>query len=286
MFSHRLVLVSGKGGVGRSAVAAALALAASRAGRRTLALALSDGLGLAAHLRSGPPSYDPEPVRPGLWLAGVSRSRALDEYLKLQLRVPQAAPTRHLTSALDLLVDTAPGVREIVSIGKPVYEVWRDTWDLVVVDAPPLGQLESYLRAPETIAGLVPSGTVRAQAGRIGATLADPAVAALVLVVTPAELPVTETLETVASLAEDPPIAVAAVVANRVLEPLEVPAEALAAVPAGPHRDAALLHLGLAAGQERWLARLPPGPRLPFLFGLLTPGEVAAQLAVDLERPR
>ena len=85
------------------------------------------------------PTDRPTEVRPGLFAISMDRSQALDEYLKLQLHVPQGAPTKQLASALAVLADTAPGVREIISIGKPVYEQWRNTWDAVIVDAPSLG---------------------------------------------------------------------------------------------------------------------------------------------------
>jgi len=286
VFDKRLLIVSGKGGVGKSAVAGAIAIEAARRGLQVLAMGLTDPVGIAGHLAAPHARYEPLQVRPGISLVVIDRARALDEYLKLQLRVPKMAPTGQLTRALNLLVDTAPGVREIISIGKPVYEVWKDRWDLVVVDAPALGQLRSYLRAPETIAGLVPAGAVREQAASIGRTIADPAVAGLVLVTTPAELPVVETLESLHDLEVDAPIEVTRIIANRVLDPLDVERDRLAQVPDGPARSAALLHLDMVEDQHRWLARLPAGIRLPFLFGTLTPEEVAARLSEELGAER
>lgn len=278
MLDRNLVFVTGKGGVGKSAVAAGLALLAARSGQRVLALALTDPIGLAAHLRAERIGYAPAEVLGGVHLAAVDRSRALDEYLKLQLHVPQAAPTKQLTRALNVLVDTAPGIREIVSIGKPIYEVWREAWDLVVVDAPPTGQIESYLRAPEAIKALVPAGIVQEQAGRLEKTLTAPTTG-LVIVTTPNELPVVETIEALEALRRDVAIAPPQVIANRTLDPLGLSSKRLAAVPAGAARDAAELHLHLYAEQELWLGRLDDPPRIPFLFGLITPGEVAARLA-------
>lgn len=279
MLDLDLLLVSGKGGVGKSAVTAALARLAARLGRRVLAVAMVDALGLSAHVGVDRLPYDPVRVAPGLYAAAVDRARALDEYLKLQLKVPRPVPTVPLTRALNLLVETAPGVREIVSMGKPVYEVWRGEWDLVIADAPSLGQLRSYLRAPTTIADLVPAGAVRRQADDLRRTLADPTSSGLLVVATPAELPVSETLEALAITAAERTIAVAGVVANRVLEPLGIPEPVIAEVAPGPARDAALLHLGLQEAQARWLARLPDPLHLPLLFGMRTPVEVSARLA-------
>lgn len=284
MLGRRLLLVSGKGGVGKSALTAALSIVAARQGRRVLALAMTDAIGLAGHLGVDDLSYEPTPIQPGLYGSAVNRSRALDEYLKLQLRMPRAMPTGQVSRALNLLVDTAPGVREIISMGKPIYEVWKDEWDVVITDAPSLGQLQSYLNAPATITDLVPAGAVQEQAASLHDTLSDPGTSGLVLITTPEELPVGETAEAIADLEADPRIAVACVAANRVLAPLEAPPVAVAELAPGPWRDAALLHTGLRDSQTHWLGRLPAGPRLPFLFGLHTPAEVAAQLADEWER--
>lgn len=278
------MLVSGKGGVGKSAVTAALSILAARQGRRVLALAMTDAIGLATHLGVDDLTYEPTPLQPGLYGSAVNRSRALDEYLKLQLRMPRAMPTGQVSRALNLLVDTAPGVREIISMGKPIYEVWKDEWDVVITDAPSLGQLQSYLNAPATITDLVPAGAVQEQAASLHDTLSDPGTSGLVLITTPEELPIVETAEAIADLDADPRIAITCVAANRVLAPLEASTAAVAELSSSPWRDAGLLHTGLRDSQETWLGRLPAEPRLPFLFGLHTPAEVAAQLADEWER--
>ena len=120
MLDRRLLLVSGKGGVGKSAVSAAFAILAARRGKRVLALAMTDRSGLAAHLGVDELTYDPIRIGPGLYAALVDRSRALDEYLGLQLHMPRSLPTRQLSNALSVLADTAPGIREIVTMGKPM----------------------------------------------------------------------------------------------------------------------------------------------------------------------
>ena len=284
MLERRLILVSGKGGVGKSAVAAALAMLAARRGRRVLALAMVDSTGLAAHLGVDRLGYEPERIQPGLYGAAIERARALDEYLKLQLKVPRAMPTGQLTHALNILADTAPGVREIITIGKPLYEVWQDEWDLVVADAPSLGQLQSYLNAPDTITGLVPTGAVQEQAAVMRTTLADPLISGLALVTTAEELPVNETNEAIAEIDAGRQVPIVSVIANRILDGLDADRDTLEALDPSPARDAALLNGGLAASQAIWLDRLPSGPKLPFLFGLHAPVEVATRLSEECER--
>lgn len=283
MLDRRLLLVSGKGGVGKSAVTAALAILAARHGKRVLAIAMTEPLGLAVHLGVDSLGYEPVPIRPGLHAARVDRANALDEYLKLQLRLARSMPTGQLSRALNVLVDTAPGVREIITIGKPIYEVWLDDWDLVVADAPPIGQLQSYLTAPRTITGLVPTGAVREQAARLEATLSNPATSGLVLVTTAEELPIIETREAIARIDKERQIVIVDVLANRVFEPLVTARETIEALEASAARDAGILHTDLTDGQLEWLDAIPDDPRLPFLFDVRTPAEVAERLADQLE---
>ena len=274
-----MVFVSGKGGVGKSAVTASLALRAARLGQRVLVIGMVENIGIAAHLGSETLSYKAHRVRSGIHALAVNRTDALDEYLRLQLRVPRPAPTKILSRALSVLAETAPGVREIITIGKPVFELWQERYDLVIVDAPPLGQLFSYLRAPGTIGDLVPAGPIRLQAERMRAALEDPEASQLLLVTTPDELPVLETQHALQQLDNEPVIRLSGVVANRVLPELELTAAQIGTLPPGVHRAAADHHRTVQLQQSRWLGELPEGPRLPYLFGIHTAAEVAEKLA-------
>ena len=279
MAETELIFVSGKGGTGKSAVAAATAISRARTGQRILVIDMGQSLGLGAHLRTPDLGYRPTEVRPGLFAISMDRSQALDEYLKLQLHVPQGAPTRQLAGALAVLADTAPGVREIISIGKPVYEQWRGTWDSVIVDAPSLGQLQSYLRAPTTISSIVPTGNVKGQSERLEATLLDPAITSVLIVANPAELPIRETIESVAVLTGEHLCPPPRVVMNRLLPESGLEHDRLDELPKGSVRDAASLQLALQAEQAEWSAEISWEIGLPYLRGVLTPGEVAEQLA-------
>lgn len=272
-------MITGKGGVGRSAIAAALALRAVHAGRRVLAIAMTDDLGLAVHLGRERLTYAPQEIRPGLHALAVHRPTALDEYLKVQIGVPRITRMGPAARAFDALASTAPGIREVITIGKVLWEARRGNWDLVVADGPPLGQIGSHLRAPRTVSELVSVGRVQEQAAWMSTLMADPSVTRLAIVSLAEELPVTETLETLAWLEGQDLVAEPIVITNRTLRPLEVAAADLDRLAPGPARQAALLHETLVHEQQRWSADLPPGPRLPYLFGLLTPAEVAARLA-------
>jgi anion-transporting ArsA/GET3 family ATPase len=280
LFDRSLLLVSGKGGVGKSAVTAALSILASRRGQSVLAISMTDDPGLGSHLGVDRLGYTPQQIRPGIHALTIDRSQALDEYIRLQLHAPRIAPLGPVARGLNALADTVPGIRDIITVGKALFEAGKGTWDVVVADAPPLGQLASYLRAPVTIAGLVPVGRVRDQALRYEQELSDPTHSGLVLVATPEELPVVETLEAYDELAglTDIPL----VITNRVLAPLGVSEDTLAGLAAGPHRDAGLLHRGLYGAQRRWGADLPAGPEVPYHFGVHTAGEVAVLIADSL----
>jgi anion-transporting ArsA/GET3 family ATPase len=279
MPASRLIFVSGKGGTGKSAVAAATAIDFARRGHRVLAIDMLGQTGLAVHLRSPGISYGPIEVRPGLFAMTMNRSDALDEYLKTQLHIPHGAPTRQISGALAVLADTAPGVREIISIGKPVAEARTDAWDVVVVDAPSLGQFQSYLRAPRIIAELVPTGNVRRLASGLKARLLDDEVTSIHLVTTPAELPTIETQEAIATIADENLAPEPTVVFNRVLAPSGMSSDEAEHLGNGPLRDAATLQIDLETEQTYWMNELAHASTLPYLFGVFTPGEVAEQLA-------
>jgi len=278
MLSKRLVLVSGKGGVGKSAVAAGLALLAQRSGLRVLAVEMGSPGGISTHLATGPLDFKPREVRPGLHAMHIVRSEALLEYLALQLRLPGMGRFGVVARAFDALATAAPAIREIITIGKILWEVREDRWDLVVADAPPTGQIGSYLRAPRSIAELVPSGRIRSQSAWMGDALADPEITQLVLVTLAEELPATETMETIAWIEDQAVVGHPLVIANRI-----IPELADRATPPGPVGEIVTLHRSLWEEQQEWLAKLPPDLELPYMFGLFTPGEVSAHMSDELE---
>jgi anion-transporting ArsA/GET3 family ATPase len=262
-----------------------LAHLAAADGKSVLATAMTDGTGLAAHLGLPGLTYEATPVTSNIAALAVDRRRALYEYLRLQLRLPAVAPISQFTRLFRVLVDTVPGVREIISMGKPIQDLLRGTYDLIVVDAPPLGQLFSYLSAPETISRLVPSGAVRDQATSMKEILGDAATSGLVLVTSLEELPVVETLEAVARLDDAAVIDLAVVVANRALDPLQVDPDTVASLSPGPIRDAASMHIAFTEAQQHWEGLLGPALRIPFLFGREAPTEVVSGIAESWEQP-
>ncbi len=279
--STRLVIVTGKGGVGRSAVAAAMAIAAGRQSRQVLAVAMTDPTGLASHFGRATLGYTAVQVAPYVHAMGIDRARALDEYLKLQLGFGARAPLMPVARSLEAMAETVPGIRDVITMGKVLHEVQSKRWDLVVADGPATGQIMSYLRAPNTVAGLIPTGRARRQADEMTATLAGEE-SVLAMVTLAEELPVTETIESIQELERERPISLAGIWANRLIEPLGVSAAALESVKSVEARNAGLLHRGVYENQRRWRKYLPSHHRLPFLFGIHEPTQVARRLAEEV----
>lgn len=275
----RLVLVSGKGGVGKSAVAAAHALAAKRAGRRVLAIDMANSGSLGAHLGEPDLTFAPRVVGEGLEAMTLDRADALIEYLRVQIGVPAVATIGPAARAFDALASTAPAIREVVSMGKVLWEVKKGEWDLVVADAPPTGQIGSFLRSARTVRQLVAAGRILDQVEWMEQLLTDPSRSELVLVTLLEELPVLETVETIEWVRDEGLVGRLTVIANRVLPPLgaEMPTGE------GPIVEAASLHHELWSEQQEWAARLDTDRSLPYLFGTHTPAEVAEQLADIME---
>lgn len=270
----RLILVSGKGGVGKSSLAASLALAHQRTGAKVLAIDVSGAGGLAAHLGTTGLDFKAASVKPGLDALAIDRSKALIEYLQVQVGLPGLATLGPAARFFDALASTAPGVREVVTLGKVVWEVLQRKYDVVVGDCPPTGQLTGLLRAPRTVADLVPAGRIRQQADLMSEVLDSAERSELVLVTVAEELPILETEETLEVLEKEKLIGSTMVVANRVLPPLATEAKG-----SGVVAEAAAMHRSLYRRQQEWLRRLPPRKSFPYLFGLLTESEVAARLA-------
>lgn len=220
LLDRRLVFVTGKGGTGKTSVATGLAVLAARHGRRVLLCEAEPAGALANFLDTAPTSFDEREVAPGLWVMSMDTEASLKEYLRLQLRIPLLARLGPLARTFDFMANAAPGVREILVVGKLCWEVRSGTYDLVVVDAPASGHVVGQLTAPDAIRELVKVGPVREQTAWMLDILGDPVRTGVVVVTTPEEMPVNETVELAARLRDETVVDLAAVVVNRLLPEL------------------------------------------------------------------
>lgn len=220
LLDRRLLFVTGKGGVGKTAISAALASLAAARGKRTLVCEVDAKGDLARFFETTPTTFEPREVQPGLSVMTLTTEESLREYLRLHVRLPLLARIGPLARSFDFVANAAPGVREILTVGKVTWEVREDHYDLVVVDASASGHVVSQLGAPEAIEDLVQVGVVREQTGWMQDILHDPARTGVVIVATPEEMPVTETIELAERLRTETRVDLAAVVANRVLPEL------------------------------------------------------------------
>ncbi len=265
--------MSGKGGVGKSTVSAAIGMASAGRGLRTLLIEVASQERMSLLFdQGGPIGYHATPVYPGLDAFSIDPQKALEEYLVSQLKVRAVVERLVSNGAFGHLTAAAPGLRELVTLAKIRQLLESGRHDLAVVDAPATGHGLGFLKVPRTFTHVARVGPVHTRATWVAEFVEDPERTGVVLVTTPEELPVTETLEAIADI-EGEPVPFAGVIANAVLEPLfdAADAAALGSVrrrgAAAAAAAAARTRIAHTADQQDQLERLRPClAELPFLF--------------------
>lgn len=259
----RLHVVTGKGGTGKSTVAASLALALASTGRHVLLCEVEGRQGIARMFDVDPLPYAETRIARGLADASgragevhalhIDAESALLEYLTLYYKLGRAGRALEKFGVVEFATTIAPGVRDVLLTGKVFEAVERNSrqrnaqvYDAVVLDAPPTGRITQFLNVNGELAGLAKVGPIRAQADKVMTLFRSPRTA-IHLVTLLEEMPVTEAVDGITELrAADLPVG--AIVSNLV-RPQEVAADLLADV--GSDRGRALVAEGLeAAGVE------------------------------------
>jgi anion-transporting ArsA/GET3 family ATPase len=302
LLDKRLIVVTGKGGVGRTTVAAALGLAAARAGKRTMIAEVAQQERLSRAFRREGLGYSEAQLAPNLFGMSIDPQRALDEYLAQQIGGTLAGLLFH-NRIFEYFTAAAPGVRELTTVGK-VWELAQlerrssaDPYDLVIMDSPASGHGLAMLRAPRTFGEIARVGPIRRRAEMIHSFLRDPARTGLVSVALPQEMPVNETLEFRVKLREEMGMRTDMVVVNALLPDRfsSEEAERIEAVNGGHGAPevAAALRAALsehrrARSQRAQLRRLkkdvPDAVTLPYLFEPELGLKDFEKLSVELER--
>ena len=266
LFRRRALWVTGKGGVGKSTISAALALAASQRGLKTLLIDVEANGDAARFLDAGPPRYEARQARPNLFHLALHPEEVLDEYMQVALRIPRVRRLGPIRRIFDFIATAAPGIKEVLIAGKVGFELRaeegrRPRWDVIVVDAAPSGQVVSHLRGPRTIQEMVGVGMIRNQTAWVQEILEDPEITGVVVVSLPEEMPTAETAELLEHIPQAVKTPVLAIVANRVVD--QPPdAEALRAIASTNGNgselavDAGMLLTEIAEDQAPMLDRL------------------------------
>jgi anion-transporting ArsA/GET3 family ATPase len=287
LLAARVVVVAGKGGVGKTTVTAVLARGAADLGRRVLVVEL-DGKPTLAQLL------------PDLDVRTISAPDALDEYLR-EHGFARVASRLASTGVIDVVGTAAPGIDDVVVLGKIKQLERSGEWDVIVVDGPAAGHAITFLTSAAGLADAARGGPVRSQATAVLELLHDPARCQVVLVTLPETTPVNELVETAFALEDTAGVQLGPVVVDQVdtgtpLPDAEDPAvlAALAALPAADRaalEEAARFRRERRAMEREELARLTatvplPQVHLPALPVAGLTADDVAELARSLGVPR
>jgi anion-transporting ArsA/GET3 family ATPase len=280
------VIVTGKGGVGKSTVALALALAAARRGKRTILCEVSAQEHLSRVFHRAEVGFHEVEMAENLWVISIDPDESLREYVLLQLKVKTMRDLLFKSRIFTYLAAATPGLKELVTIGK-IWELALEdrkvkqgrNYDLVIVDAPATGHGVGFLQTPRTFANVARVGPIRQQAEILDKFIRNRKRTGMAVVTLPEEMPVNETAKLERDLASEVGVQVSRIFCNG-LYPERFPEdEAGALIELAAEREgavrvacrAAVSESRRARAEREQLARLEeltevPVTTLPFLF--------------------
>jgi ATP:corrinoid adenosyltransferase len=299
LLDKRLVIVTGKGGVGKTTVAVALGLRAAGEGKRTIVCevaAQENASRLFEHTAVG---FHEVELEENLWSISLDPDESMREYVLLQLKVRAMRDLLFRSRIFNYLAAATPGLKELVTIGK-IWELAQldrkvksgRKYDLVIVDAPATGHGVGFLQTPRTFASIARVGPIHSQAETLDRFITDHEQTGVAIVSLPEEMPVNESVSLERDLRDEVGVAVDRVYLNGLYPERFKKEEAekltqLAAEENGAARAAAraaLSEYGRARSQRQQLSRLKkdvsaPVKTLPFLFEPELDVEAARKLA-------
>jgi anion-transporting ArsA/GET3 family ATPase len=281
-----LVIVTGKGGVGKTTVSVALGMRAAAEGKRTIVCEVSAQENASRLFEHTTVGFHEVELEENLWAISIDPDESMREYVLLQLKVRAMRDMLFRSRIFNYLAAATPGLKELVTIGK-IWELAQldrkvksgRKYDTVIVDAPATGHGVGFLQTPRTFANIARVGPIHSQAQTLDRFITDHDNTGVAIVALPEEMPVNETAALEHDLVEEVGVAVDRVYLNG-LYPERFSKEeaekltALAAIEDGATKAAAraaLSEFGRARSQRAQLARLrrraqAPVKTLPFLF--------------------
>lgn len=237
----RLVIVAGKGGVGKTTISAALAQMAAKAGLSALVVEMEGKHGLAAAFSAPPLTYDDQELSPGVRARTLTPDLALLEYLE-EHGLKRISKRLTRTGTVDVVSTAAPGIKDILVLGKVKQLEQRGEADLIILDAPAAGHAFTFLLSARSLMDTVSTGPIRTQAEEVLAMLTDDRRCRVILVTLPEETPVNEVVETAFNLEDKVGVDLGPVVVNGLYP-------SMAGLDADPLVAAAAAGVGLRPGE-------------------------------------
>jgi anion-transporting ArsA/GET3 family ATPase len=226
LYDRRMVLFSGKGGVGKTTLASAFALSCARKGQRTLLIELNVKDRLNAIFGSVEVGPEIVEIEQNLFAVNISPRVAMEEYGLMKLRVKVVYKAVFENRVVQSFLRVVPGLNDLLMLGKSHFHAMevdsagKFLWDKIVIDAPATGHGIFFLKIPSVITSILESGPMFSDAKKIEEFLRDPKMTAINLVTLPEEMPVNETLELRQTLVEELEMPIGMIVANSVYEPV------------------------------------------------------------------
>lgn len=223
---RRFIFVTGKGGVGKTTVSAALARALASRGKRVLIAMCNAKERISAMFASEMVGPEIVHVAERVWAVNIDPEHAFQEYGRMVLKVPGLYRIVFENRYVRSFLPAVPGLPEWAMLGKAWFhtterdENGANRFDVVVLDAPATGHGLDMLRVPKVIMEVVPPGVLRRDAEAAWKMFTDPEATSVVVVTMPEELPITETLELVATINTELQLPLGALVVNGFLSPL------------------------------------------------------------------
>jgi anion-transporting ArsA/GET3 family ATPase len=202
ILDKRAIFVTGKGGVGKSTVAAALGVAAARQGKRAIICEVAQQERMSRFFERQGVGYHEAEISPNLYAFSIDPQRALEEYLLMQIKVKPVYDLMFKNRVFTYFAAATPGLRELVTIGK-VWELAQldrrvkrgVKYDIVIVDAPATGHGVGILKTPKTFGDIARVGPIKRQADAIYEFVTNPKLTSVCAVAWPEEMPVNETMD-------------------------------------------------------------------------------------------